>query len=281
MVPHMLRQWRLTSAPAMKSPSFVCRRNSFSWLCSKLITASKSPCRLFATALLLSASTASSQTLTWDANSGITGPQNTNGITPLGALIWNSSNTNWWDGTANTNWVSSTTSVAQFGTNIPTPANANAVSITENITLKELVFRAVTTGTIASGQQYTLNGDVAGRVLDFGEDGLIQMEDRSSGGSQFTTLGANLRLKGNNLRLQKFGSGTTFMFLTFGMSQNLELTGTFEIGPSIYANITGPGTLQNVSRIIVETGGSLGTNGAGANYFQPISLSGFGNPNLV
>jgi len=265
----------------MKSPSFVCRRNSFSWLCSKLITASKSPCRLFATALLLSASTASSQTLTWDANSGITGPQNTNGITPLGALIWNSSNTNWWDGTANTNWVSSTTSVAQFGTNIPTPANANAVSITENITLKELVFRAVTTGSIASGQQYTLNGDVAGRVLDFGEDGLIQMEDRSSGGSQFTTLGANLRLKGNNLRLQKFGSGTTFMFLTFGMSQNLELTGTFEIGPSIYANITGPGTLQNVSRIIVETGGSLVTNGAGANYFQPISLSGFGNANLA
>ena len=156
MVMHLLGEVVLNKASLMQKLLFVC--HSFRI------------CSLSAAVLLLFSASASAQ-LTWDANTTVTGPQNTDGTT--GTLIWNTANNNWWDGTANTSWVNSTTAIAQFGTSIPNPATANAVSIASDIILKELIFRAVTIGTIATGQQYTLNGDVPGRVLDFGTDGLI------------------------------------------------------------------------------------------------------------
>lgn len=227
--------------------------------------------------ILLISTAASAQTVTWDSNTSVTGPQNTDGSSPLNTLIWNTVNTNWWNGTANTSWVNSTSAIAQFGTNVPTPALSNPISVTEDIVLKELRFLAVTTGTIASGQQYVLNGNAAGRIIDFGANGLIQMENLSSGGSQFVGLGANLRLKGSNLRIQKFGSGTTFQYISLSMSTNPDLTGSFTIGGSIYATISVPGTLQAVDRIVVEAGGSAALSGTGANYTQAFSLAGIGN----
>jgi len=230
---------------------------------------------MLAMALLLFANTVPAQTLTWDANTSITGPQNTNGTT--NALQWNTTNTNWWDGAANTNWVNSTSSIAQIGV-VATPAvSANAITISEDITLEELIFRAVTAGSIVAGQQYLLNGDAAGRVLEFGENGLIQMEDRSSGGSQFGSMGSNLRLKSHNLRFQKFGSGTAFNFFNLNMTQNADLTGTLTVGGSIYLGFASPGTIQNVSRVVVEAGGSVVTATAGSNYTTPFTLAGYGN----
>lgn len=227
--------------------------------------------------LIVSTVPGSAQTLTWDANTSLTGPQNTDGITPLQPLLWNSLNSNWWNGTANTSWVSSATSIAQFGTNIPTPAAANAVSVTENITLKELIFRAVTTGTIASGQQFSLNGDVAGRTLDFGTNGLVQIESAASGGSQFISLGANLRLKGENLRFQKYDSGTAMQFINISMTANPDLTGPLTVGGSVYLGLTSPGTLGATSKVVVEAGGSVIPGTAGSTYSQPFELAGMGN----
>lgn len=215
--------------------------------------------------------TSSLAQLTWDAAPGTT----TSGV-QNGSGIWNTVNNNWWDGITNTNWVNSTTAVAQFGTT--TPAASNDINVAEDIILKELVLRAVTTGTIASGQQYNFTRVAAGNsTLDFGSNGLIQMEDRSSGGSQFAALGGNLRLKGDNLRVQKFGTGTAFQFINFSMAQNLDLTGPFTVGGSIYAGITTANTLQSVSRIVVEAGGSAAISGAGSNYTKPFHLAGFGN----
>lgn len=217
--------------------------------------------------MLMFSAAASAQTLTWDATIGTGGIEN-------GGGTWNTINTNWWNGTANTSWVNSSTAIAQFGTT--PPVGANTISITEDIILKELRFLPVTTGTIASGQQYVLNGDIAGRTLDFGAGGLIQMDDRSSGGSQFASLGANLRLKGSNLRIQKL-SGTTFQYLTLGMTTNPELTGTLTIAGSIYATLSSPGTIQNISRLVVEAGGSAPLSGTNPNYTVPMSLAGYGN----
>lgn len=227
--------------------------------------------------LIVSTVPGSAQTLTWDANTSLTGPQNTDGITPLQPLLWNSLNSNWWNGTANTSWVSSAASIAQFGTNIPTPAAANAVSVTENITLKELIFRAVTTGTIASGQQFSLNGDVAGRTLDFGTNGLVQIESAASGGSQFISLGANLRLKGENLRFQKYDSGTAMQFINITMTSNPDLTGALTVGGSVYLGVTSPGTLGAASKVVVEAGGSVVPATAGSTYSQAFELAGMGN----
>ena len=260
MVMHLLGEVVLNKASLMQKLLFVC--HSFRI------------CSLSAAVLLLFSSSVSAQ-LTWDANTTVTGPQNTDGTT--GTLQWNTSNNNWWSGTANTSWVNSTTAIAQFGTSIPTPANSNVVSITENITLQELRFLAVTTGTISAGQQYAMNGSVAGITLDFGTNGIVSMEDRSSGGSQFIGLGANLRLKSNNLRFQKYGAGTNFMFLNLNMTSSPELTGTVTIGGSVYVGLTGPGVFQTVSRVVVEAGGTIVTAGAGSNYAMPFTIAGFGN----
>ncbi|HYF35034.1 MAG TPA: filamentous hemagglutinin, partial [Prosthecobacter sp.] len=182
---------------------------------------------------------------------------------------------NWWDGSANTAWVNSTSAIAQIGNS--TPVSNPTITITEDIVLRELRFLAVTTGSILSGQQYILNGGTAGRVLNFGSNGLITMDERSSGGSQFVNLTSNLRLVGENLRIQKYGTGTTFQYLTLGMSSNPNLTGTLTIAGSIYATITAPGTISSLDRLVVEAGGSAPLGTAGANYTTPFSLAGFGN----
>lgn len=211
----------------------------------------------------------SAQTLTFDGNTSVTGAQNGNGQ-------WNtlSTNMNWWDGAANVAWVNGTSAIAEIG--VPTAVANPTITVTEEIVLKELRLLAVTAGSIASGQQYTINGDVAGKALNFGQDGIIQMADRSSGGSQFVNLGSLLRLKGDNLRIQKV-SGTAFQYITLSMTQNPDLTGPLTIGGSIYATITAPGTLQAVSRVVVEAGGSVVLSTVGSNYAMPFHLAGQGN----
>lgn len=208
------------------------------------------------------------QILTWDANTSSASVQN-------GSGTWNLGNSNWWDGSTNVSWVNGADAIAQFGT--PTPVSANVITVEQDIQLKELRFLSVTAASIASGQQFSLNGNTAGRVIDFGVNGLIQMADLSSGGSQFVSLGANLSLKGSGLRLQKFGAGTAFQFITLGMAANPQLTGDFTLGGSIYATVNNPNTLQAVNRIVVEAGGSAALGGASANYTQPFHLAGFGN----
>ena len=208
------------------------------------------------------------QTLTWDANTALTGVQN-------GSGTWNLTNSQWWDGSANTAWVNGANAIAVFGT--PEAVSNPTVSIAEDIQLKEIRFlRATAATSIASGQQYILNGNVAGRVIDFGENGLIQIEDLASGGSQFINLGANLRLKGSNLRIQKYGEGTAFSFLTLATSANPDLTGSLTIGGSVYVTVNNPNAVQSVDRVAVEIGGTAALGGASPVYSRPFELAGFG-----
>jgi|GEM_PF-818837 len=229
--------------------------------------------QLWIAALLLTSLTAGAQTLTWDANTSTSGLQNGNGV-------WNTSNTNWLDGSTNTSWVNSTTAIADIGGGVITTTGTSTAPITitvqTDIQLTTLNFRGFTT-TPTSYNIYTLQGDVAGRIIDLGTNGLIQMENLSSGGSQFVQLGSNLRLKANNLRIQKYGSGTTFQYITLGMVTNPDLTGTLTIAGSIYATLGAPNTVQNVSGIAVEAGGSVVLGGTNANYTQSFSLAGYGN----
>lgn len=227
--------------------------------------------RLTIFAAFFSAPLLHSQTLTWDANTGTTGAQN-------GLGTWNLLNNNWWDGSANATWVNSATAIANIGVVGGTVASQDMISVAQDIQLKELNFRAISTTSPATNHQYFINGDTsAGRTLDFGSNGLIQMEDFSSGGSQFVNLQSNLRLKGENLRIQKYGAGTSFQYITLGMVQNPDLIGNLTIGGSIYATITSPGTLQSISRVVVEAGGSVPLSGTNPNYAMPFSLAGYGN----
>ncbi|MHB1079001.1 MAG: autotransporter-associated beta strand repeat-containing protein [Prosthecobacter sp.] len=230
--------------------------------------------QLSAAVIVLISLTAGAQTLTWDASTASGGLQNGNGF-------WNTSNTNWLDSTsANTSWVNSTTAIADIGGGVITTTGTSTapttITVQTDIQLTTLNFRGFTT-TPTSYNIYTLQGDVAGRIIDFGTNGLIQMENLSSGGSQFVQLGSNLRLKANNLRIQKYGSGTTFQYITLGMATNPDLTGTLTIAGSIYATLGAPNTVQNVSGIVVEAGGSVVLGGTNVNYTQSFSLAGYGN----
>lgn len=205
--------------------------------------------------------------LSWDAN-GTTAAQIN------GAGTWNSSNLNWWNGSTNVSWASSTTAVAEFGGGAL--VTSPAISIAENITLAGINFRGFVSAP-ASGQQYTLQGATAGTILDFGEGGLIQMEDLSSGGSQFVSFGSNLLLKGNNLTFQKYGTGTAVQFVGLTMTSNPNLTGTLTLKGSIYAAIAGVGTLGATDRVTIEAGATAALAGTSQNYTKPFSIAGFGN----
>lgn len=225
--------------------------------------------------LLFSAPAPTLAQLTWDANTSTDGQQN-------GSGIWNTSLTNWLDSLGeNVGWTNSATAIANIGggaaTTTGTSSSPIVITVASDIMLGTLNFRGFNAAP-TSHNMYTLQGDVAGRVLDFGTDGLIQMEDRSSGGSQFVTLSSNLRLRSNNLRIQKYVTGSTaFQFISLSMGANPDLKGSFTLGGSIYATISSPGTLQAVDRIVVEAGGAAALSGTGSTYSQPFSLAGIGN----
>ena len=222
--------------------------------------------------LLLFVSTVpgSAQTLTWDVNSTSTGAQN-------GLGTWNTSLSNWWDGSANTTWSNSATSIAHIGVLGGTTASQQIITVGSDIQLTQLVFRAIAASTPTSLHQYSLNGDATVRTLDFGSNGLVQIESGASGGSQFLGLGANLRLKGENLRFQKYDVGTAFQFINITMTTNPDLTGSLTVGGSVYLGVTSPGTLGAVSNVVVEAGGSVVPSTAGGTYSQAFELAGMGN----
>ncbi|MES2598178.1 MAG: autotransporter-associated beta strand repeat-containing protein [Verrucomicrobiota bacterium] len=223
--------------------------------------------------LVVSTLPGSGQTLTWDVG-GAAGAQN--GTT--GTWNTNTSNTNWWDGvSANTYWTNSATAIAHVGVIGGTVLNQQVITVGSDIQLAQLVFRAVSATTPVSGHQYSLNGDVAGRVLDFGANGLVQIESGASGGSQFLGLGVNLRLKGSNLRFQKYDAGTAFQFINLSMTTNPDLTGSLSIGGSVYLGFANSGTLGSVDKVIVEAGGTAVSAGTGAIYTQAFELAGMGN----
>ncbi|GEP40833.1 autotransporter-associated beta strand repeat-containing protein [Brevifollis gellanilyticus] len=223
--------------------------------------------------LLLFVSTlpASGQTLTWDVG-GATGAQN-----GLGTWNTNTSNTNWWNGSTNDYWTNSTTAIAHIGVISATTVSQQVITVGSDIQLAQLVFRAISATTPTTNHQYSLNGDVAGRVLDFGANGLVRIESGASGGSQFLGLGANLRLKGSNLRFEKYDAGTAFQFINLSMTTNAELTESLSVGGSVYLGLASPGTLGLVNKVIVEAGGTVVSAGAGTTYTNAFELAGMGN----
>jgi len=252
----------LQAAPPMKSPLSV---GSFHHVL-----------RLACAAILLSAPLRVAAQVTWDANTTADGLQN-------GSGTWNLTLKNWLDSLGgNVEWANSPTAVANIGGGTATTTGTNSatttlITVASDIQLGTLNFRGFTAAP-TSFNMYTLQGDVAGRVLDFGTDGLIQMEDRSSGGSQFVTLSSNLRLRSNNLTIQKYVPGSTaFQYISLSMGANPDLTGDFTLGGSIYATISSSGTLQAVDRLVVKAGGTAALSGTGAVYSQPMSLAGIGN----
>lgn len=186
-----------------------------------------------------------------------------------GSGTWNLTTANWIDsGGSNVLWTNSGSEIAQFGGG--TVASANTVSLNSaTYKLAGLNFLGFSAAP-GTNNQYTLNTG----TLDFGSNGVIQMADQSSGGSQFVTLSSALSITSSNLTIQKLG-GTALQFINLTMTTNPNLTGTFTVGSGIYAGITTVGTLGNSSSIVVQSGGTITLSGSGTTYAQPFSIAGF------
>ena len=138
--------------------------------------------------------------LTWDADPGTAGVQDSSGN-------WDTSTANWFDGTNNVTWSNATPDSAFFGNTTSTPAagSPNNIDLAVPITVQNLSI-----GLGANGQTYN--------ITDFG------------GGS--ITLAGNIAKVsgyGNPQILQSFGSGIT---LTSGNTRSNVRTPEATLPPS-------------------------------------------------
>ncbi len=208
------------------------------------------------------------QILTWDNDPATPGLQN-------GSGTWNTTTSNWLDATNNNGvWANTGAETAQFGST--TTATANTVSLSTSMNVKGINFLALGTATPVSGRQYTLNGASAGTVLNFGEGGLIQLADYSSGGSQFVTFGSNLTLQGNNLTIQK-SSGTVTQFVNLLMASNADLKGNLTVGSYVYVGVSGASALSALSAITINSGGTLAFAASNVTHTMPVTAAGYAN----
>lgn len=111
----------------------------------------------YAAATLSGPQAALGATVTWDADTGTGGAQD-------GSGIWDTSNPNWWTGSANSTWNNATPDSAVFGAG---GAGAYTVTLGEAITAGQVTFNA--------GPAYTLDG-LAGATLTLPTAGTIRVE---------------------------------------------------------------------------------------------------------
>ncbi|MEN3943832.1 autotransporter-associated beta strand repeat-containing protein [Prosthecobacter sp. SYSU 5D2] len=206
------------------------------------------------------------QILTWDAKPLQAGLQN-------GSGAWNTSSNLWMNAESqNVLWSNSPLVTAQFGT---TPSvNPSVVTLAQNVQLKGISFLSLGTAAPAAGFQYVLEGAAAGTVIDFGDNGLIQVENFASGGSSnFIEFRNTLVFKGNNLTIQK-SSGTDTQFMNIRTVSNPDLTGNLTIGAYIYAAFYSADAFSGLDRLTVLNNGNLVLSAAG-NYSVPITATGY------
>ncbi|WP_395736335.1 beta strand repeat-containing protein [Prosthecobacter sp.] len=227
---------------------------------------------MFAMLLLLPLST--SAQLTWDADTATAGVQEGNGT-------WNTTLTNWYDGTSNVAWNNTTNAntIAVFGLNTATAGGTITVSGTINLGGMKFVPFAST-----PNPAHTFSGS---GTLAFADNATIELSDLVSSGStgvQFVNL--NTLITGNNLTLQRAaGSTSTFQYLKFATpSVNSGLVGTLTIKSNsasvgVFALVASAASNSGFSKIVIESGSVYAISGTNNNYAVPITMGGLGQNN--
>jgi fibronectin-binding autotransporter adhesin len=176
---------------------------------------------LAAAALLAAPSIISAADLTWDADIGTTGAQG-------GAGAWTTSDTNWWNGTANTAWVNTTTTNAATGFTATLGGSDGAYTLTTGAPI------------IASNLNVTTGGYT---LVNSGGNFLTLTFTTTTGSGTFTPAASQI-------------------FVAAGKTFNI---GSGSDSTIVKAN--GGGALSTSSQIHVETGAVLNIN-AGASLLR-------------
>ncbi len=218
--------------------------------------------------------------LTWDASPGSASAQD-------GSGTWNSSATNWWDGTGDLAWNDAVPSVAVLGAG----GAAGTVTLTNPHNAFSLVFKPVDSGaytvagpgtltisngitasatatinaplnlpssqtwTVATNQIFTVNGALSAPspvVLTLAGPGTVNL----GGSNQIST----------NITFISFAD--TLNRTTLGITSNLQSVAALDLNDGVTAAVSGAGTLQ------VSGANDLAVGGATTGAAQILDLSG-------
>lgn len=183
------------------------------------------------------------QTLTWSGTGSFLGPG-----------TWNSSNSNWWNGTANQTWTAG--NIAAFGVSTGT---GSTVTVSGSQSVSGIVFNPLSVTGATAGSIFTLTGGTIG----IGDGNSIL----ASGTQASSRSGLHMitsSLVGSNLSIGRAPGGSTSTTANVGVVLNgtNNLAGTLTVGGTtiLFANAS---SVNGVSTINVLAGSSFGANAAG------------------
>jgi len=207
-------------------------------------------------------------TLVWDSSTTnpTDGPQDGNGT-------WDTTTANWWNSAipGDQTWTDSTVAnpvFAQFGAN--TTATSRQVTVSGTFQVAGLNFTAIRGTPLATNPAYTLTGG----TINLDANGTINIADGASSSSSLITI--NSALAGSNITIQKSG-GSSEQLIALGGNNNL--TGTLTIASghgSIFVRATGPGVLNTLDTVVVQSGNTLNLQGLNATYSSNYVVAGPG-----
>lgn len=226
--------------------------------------------------VLLHASVLRAQ-LSWDLSSSA-------GIQVTGDATWDTTTTNWNNGTSNVAWnnTANATTIAVFGVpSSPTATTGGTITVSGTINLGGMKFLPFSG--LPSPFSFTFSGS---GTLAFANDAVIELGDSVSSGStgnQFVNL--STAVTGNNITIQRAtgASSGSFQYLRFS-GTNTGLTGilTIKATSTTLGNfiLTSSAAAQSaLSRVVIESGSVYAINGTSSNYAVPITLGGTGQGN--
>lgn len=234
------------------------------------------PCRPFcimtvlAAVLALSLPVAPAQSLQWDANGE--GSEVTDG-----AGTWNTTNTNWWNGSTNVSWDNAANNIAIFGNggDMGLATGSSTVTVSGIVNAGGLEFNPLANmiSSTTSSRAYVLSGG----TINLSEGASILMRSMTSTSSSNSRLTFGSTLAGNNINFAKLESGSVFV----SMSGTNTWTGTMtltESGGGIFFNVTNVNSLSSLDAIEVQAGNTLVVNHTQTDALAvPFLLTGTGN----
>lgn len=188
---------------------------------------------------------AGAQTLTWSGTGSFNGPG-----------TWNSSNSNWWNGTANQTWTTGNT--AAFGVSTGT---GSTVTVSGSVSAGGIVFNPLSVSGNTAGSSFTLTG---GTIGIGGGNSILSSGTLAGTRNGLHTITSTL--VGSNLSFGRAPGGSTSTTANVGVvlnGNNPNLTGTLTVGGTtlLLANAT---AVSGISTINVQDGSSFGANADGS-----------------
>lgn len=184
--------------------------------------------------------------LIWDADLGNTGAND-------GSGTWNTSNTNWWDGSSNVSWTNSFSNIAVFGAGGFLTSGTRTVTVSGTVQAGGLRFEPVTISSDPASYSYVLSGG----TIALADNAVIELVNGSSHTGSTQRIGLNSNVTGHDITIRKTGENGTRLG-SIQLRNNKGWTGTLTledatINPSenLFVEVHSAGALNNLDRVSI------------------------------